>query len=146
MFNRKQKGFTLIELLVVIAIIGLLAGIVLVSLGGARDSAKDARIQAGLGQSRALAEIISSQTAPPSYVPVCNGAGKFGADSRLQAIETDIAAQGATTTCYSAANTYCVQSSLISNAQRWCADSRGVSRQQAVGACTSSASSTCVLP
>jgi len=58
----KKKGFTLIELLVVIAVIGLLASIVLVSLGGARKKARDARRQAEIKQIAIAMEMAYSDT------------------------------------------------------------------------------------
>ncbi len=46
-YNNK-KGFTLIELLVVIAIIGILSGLIIVSMSGATNSANDARRKSNL--------------------------------------------------------------------------------------------------
>jgi len=51
-------GFTLIELLVVIAIIGILSSVVLASLGGAREGARD---------SRRVSDLNSVQTALALY-------------------------------------------------------------------------------
>jgi prepilin-type N-terminal cleavage/methylation domain-containing protein/uncharacterized protein (TIGR02145 family) len=47
---RKNRAFTLIELLVVIAIIGILAGIIVVSMSGATGAANDARRKTDINQ------------------------------------------------------------------------------------------------
>ncbi len=55
--SSNSKGFTLIELLVVVSIIGLLASIVVVSLGGSRTKGRDAKRLADLTQLQTAMEL-----------------------------------------------------------------------------------------
>ncbi len=68
---RKQKGFTLIELMIVVAIIGILASVVLTSLGKARSKAKDTAVMSELSGLRASAEIYATDN-DDSYEGFCD--------------------------------------------------------------------------
>ncbi len=137
---RRNEGFTLIELLVVIAIIGILASIVLVSLGGARNKAKDARVIAEMSQIRATAEMIYSSDGDYDNV-VCTQAD-------MKPLCDDIAVQtGGTALTIGKPATpalkYCAHVILISKKDTvtnyYCVDSTGVAKET-----TTNPSGTCV--
>lgn len=73
---KKQKGFTLIELLVVIAIIAILAAVVLVSLGNARQDARDSSRRADINSIMTAMELYANNNAgayPATGVCAANG-------------------------------------------------------------------------
>lgn len=75
---RGGAGFTLIELLVVIAIIGLLASVVLASLGSARQKARDARRISDIRQIQTALELFfASNNEYPWGVETSTGAGSY---------------------------------------------------------------------
>ena len=115
MVKNNKKGFTLIELLVVIAIIGILSGTVIVSMSGAQDSAKNARIEAGMDQLRSAAEVYRLLNG--TYVG-------FTTDGDGLLIKNDIAAAGGTLTVNPSATAYCM-SSPLNGGGVYCMDSKG---------------------
>lgn len=81
-FILKSKiGFTLVEVLVVVALIGILAGVLLVSLSGARASARDAQrkadletIQSALALYKSTCGKYPASLTPGSSLVGCDGA------------------------------------------------------------------------
>ena len=93
----RNKGFTLIELLVVVAIIGVLATVVLGSLGSARERAKDASIKSTLSQMRNQAEFEHLENG--NYNDICDEGTKTGDMFRSAFLKTIDTSNGQTAQC-----------------------------------------------
>lgn len=135
--NSSEKGFTLIELLVVVAIIGILAAVVIGSLGLAKDKAENAKIKSNLSSLRNQAELyftLNGHYGPDYAVATCptSGASFFYNDQTARNIISE-AAFGGVATCAaddgsasvgSSASSWAV-STPLADTTGWCVDSTG---------------------
>ena len=152
MKERVSRGFTLIELLVVIAIIGLLAAVVLASVGGARTKGADASVKTQMANMRAAAELYATNQPPAtanSYDGVCaalSSATNPGIRDMLTSVDLAVAGGSVVTNttwpthvvqaaggviCSDNPGGWVAQAALSTGNGYWCSDSSGASKAEA---------------
>lgn len=147
----KTKGFTLIELLVVIAIIGILSGLIIVSMGSATKSAKDARIKEEMHQLAQQASIYLNTTGyatiygtAGSGVQGAAGANFSGVGDGLTLYNDIVSAPtgGTSFTLNIAAGVYCMSVALNAGGY-YCTDSTGKIVQSSTTNCATGSVTAC---
>lgn len=124
MTNINKKGFTLIELLVVVAIIGILATVVLSSLGSARTKAKQSAAKAALSQLRAEMELKALDNGVNGYREGASGTACLTAGSEKFLTEANTQLGTSTAACSATATAYAAKVTLESGSF-FCVDSNG---------------------
>ncbi len=152
--NKKVSGFTLLELLVVIALIGLLAAIVMASLGTSRKRGDSASIKSTMSSMRGQAELFYANNGS-SYGPVhtadygatskCGTAtttNLFGSTSvtgslrnAITSINTKVGST-ASTSCAISATSWAF-SATLGDSSAWCVDSTGAAQATIINLTTS---------